>query len=354
MYDGWFNDGRTAARHVVIVNFARHGLDIRDRDDSLAMFWPYADLRLVDATRAAPLRLARRLDPAPRLSVADPVFRKLLFEHAPALDLRRSAIMRGTGTFLGGIAGACLFVAALWYALPLLAKPIAMMLPDSFEERLGSQVFYALVEDAPTCEQPEGRDALDRLVDRLASAAGRPDAFGVAIVNRPIANAFAAPGGYIVVFAGFVAKMESADELAGVLAHEMGHIVHRHTSQALVRQFAVATVLTIVTGNDWGFGRVASGLGRIFLDLGHSREDEAEADATALDILKAAQIDGAGEVRLFARLENEQGPTSGFDRYLSTHPPAEERRAAAERADVTGGPAMTSAEWAALKAICDD
>lgn len=355
MYEGRLNDGRTALAHDVVINVTSGGLDIRTPDGKIVLLWPYDDLRLISTASQSPLRLTRLSDMAPRLVVADPLFRGALLPRAPALGAQATAVsLRGLGIALGSLGGVALLAALLWFGLPHLAKPVAALVPPAAEARLGRQVAAALTRDARACAQPAGAAAMRTLVARLAPGTGGPRDVEVRVVERPMVNAFAAPGGTIVFFSGLIEQAESADEVAGVLAHEMAHVVHRHGTQALVRHFALSTILTIVTGNDWGVGTVASGAGQLLLHLAHSRAAEAEADATAVRILQAARVGSDGLTRFMARQEKNRpaGDRVAMAHYLDSHPPLAERREALARADAAGPPALSTKEWADLRAIC--
>lgn len=355
MYEGRLNDGRTALAHDVVVNVTNGGLDIRTPDNSVVQLWPFDDLRLINAATETPLRLTRSSDMAPRLIVADPLFRSALLPRAPTLSQRPSVVsLRGIGLVLGSLIGAALFSAGLWFGLPLLAKPIAALVPPAAEARLGQQVTAVLTKDLRVCTQPAGEAAMRTLVARLAPSLDGPRKFEVRVVEKSIVNAFAAPGGTIVFFSGLIDQAESAEEVAGVLAHEMAHVVHRHGTQALVRHFALSTILTLVTGNDWGVGTVASSTGQMLLHLAHSRAAEAEADAAAVRILQAARVSSDGLTRFMARQEKIRpaGDRIAALHYLDSHPSLAERREALARIGIEGPPALNAKEWADLRAIC--
>jgi predicted Zn-dependent protease len=342
---GIFSDGRTATRHDVTVALNAHGLVIAGTTVA-PMNWPLGDIRVLDSDHATSLRMTRRSDDGPRLVIADPAFRQRLFARMPELDPRHRRAHRTVALVLGSLGAAAGLGALLWLGLPLAAKPIAALIPQSVEERIGLRVLDLLVGGRSTCDAPDGEAALERLADTVAAGAAQPVDVFVQVVDNPMVNAFAAPGGYIVIFSGLLKKVESADEVAGVLAHEIGHVAHRHGMQALVRHFALSTVITVFTGNDWGVGSAA----QLLAQFAYSREAESEADATGVEMLERAGLRADGLATFFARLEKEGG-SSSFLRYVSSHPPSAERSAATARG-AAGRPALTDAEWEALKEIC--
>jgi Zn-dependent protease with chaperone function len=345
-FTGTYSDGRTAAQHQVSVTSGPLGLVISG-PTIRPMTWPLSDVKVLPSDeRTAPLRITRRSDNEPRLVVADPQFRAALFRQTPALDPQHGRVRRTFALTAGSLATAAVLGAALWFGLPLVAKPVADLIPHSVEARLGERIFTALIGKKDVCEDPDGQDALDVLVQRVLAGVEEPVDIVVEVVDSPIVNAVALPGGHIVIFSGLLNKVESADEVSGVLAHEIGHIIHRHSMQALVRHLAVTMVVTVFTGNDWGLGSAA----QLLLQNAYSREAEAEADATGVAALDRAGLRAGGLATFFTRLEKEHGDGE-LMRYVGTHPPLADRRSATAR-DGKGEPVLSDAEWAALKAIC--
>jgi Zn-dependent protease with chaperone function len=347
-FAGTFSDGRTAARHDVAVALTTQGLVVSGATIA-PLSWPLGDVRVLESDQPLPLRLTRRSDDEPRLVVADPGFRDQLFSRLPALDPHHCRFRRTVALVAGSLGATAALAALLWFGLPLAAKPIAALVPHSVEARIGDRILDFVVGDRDVCENPEGAAALQRLRERVvAGAAGTVD-ISVQVVNSPMVNAIAAPGGSILIFSGLLKKVESADEVAGVLGHEIGHVAHRHGMQALVRHFALSMVITVFTGNDWGIGSAA----QFFVQSAYSREAEAEADATGVAMLERAGLRADGLATFFTRLQKEhegESPRALF-RYFSSHPPSAERSAATAR-DGSGRPVLSDAEWAALKEIC--
>lgn len=358
-FAGLFTDGKSAARHDVSVELTAHGLSIAGLTLP-PLNWAYQALRLSEADgKHAPMRVTHEADEDARLVVADPGFLPALLAHAPQLDPRRRGRRRAMEIVLGSIAIIAFVGGVLWFGLPLLAKPIAAIVPQAFQDRLGAQVISFVGGKSATCADPAGLRALERLSDRLQTGLERPPTVDIRVVDNAMVNALAAPGGHIVVFRGLLDKAESANEVAGVLAHEMGHVVHHHSMQALVRHYAISLVVTVLTGNDAFLGNA----GTLLLQFAYSREAEAEADATAVDILDGAGLRSDGLAQFFARIEKgEKKDSTSLWRYVNTHPPTNERIAALNNHPAQpkrpGGkpdeliPALSHADWTALKAIC--
>jgi predicted Zn-dependent protease len=207
------------------------------------------------------------------------------------------------------------------------------------------------------CTNPEGVRQLDAVVARLSAAiADSPYTIRAAIVDRKPVNAFAAPGGYVILFRGLVERAGRPEEVAGVLAHEIQHIEHRHATRALVRQASTGLLLAAITGDASGVFVYGVEAARTLGTLRYSRQAEEEADLEGLRLLEAAGIDPSGMVTFFETLQRTDGDLAGTLGYLSTHPSTTERIArlrAAIPAPAAGVEPLLSPEgWAQLRAIC--
>jgi predicted Zn-dependent protease len=156
------------------------------------------------------------------------------------------------------------------------------------------------------------------------------------IIDSRQVNAFALPGGFIYVNRGLIERAEQLDELAGVLGHEIGHVVRRHSVQQMEKQTKTGVAvelgcrLTDLCSNE--VARAAIQVGGAALFARYSRQDEAEADAEAVAYVIDAGIDPNGIPTLFKRLMEERrrspGPIEGF---FASHPLEEDRIVATER-----------------------
>ena len=344
-FAGWLNDGRRAARRPVTVTLVPEGLRLEENIGAgtageVGEIWPYRALSLrADELRNGPVRVAHG---DARLTVEDKTFAKALAAAAPGLRwaARRSLIY-------GSLATAALLAAVggVWWGLPVISSRVVEHIPPSWEERLGDAI---VLEPAwgERCTTPAGSAALDRLTRRLVKGAEPPFPVTVIVRDSAIVNAYALPGGHIVLLRGLLAQAESPDEVAGVLAHELTHAIKRHPMRALVANSGLALLIEVTLGNGTG-----ASLGYLLTSLHYSRAMEAEADDGAVHLLEHAGIGTDGFAAFFERMEKRSvGPKLP---YLSTHPPDTDRLAAV-RATAThsGRPALSTADWQALKSIC--
>ena len=225
---------------------------------------------------------------------------------------------------------------------------LAPLIPSSVDQKLGD----ALVGDfgGRFCHTPAGSAALKKLV---ASLDTNPQDLRVEVAKINMINAVALPGGNVILFDGLVTQAKSPDEVAGVLAHEIGHVREKHVMQALLRQMGLAVVLGGIDGNS---GALVNNV----LSMSYSRKSEAEADAHSMKALGNANISPVGTASFFDRLSNLDGSAgvkqdAGITGYLSSHPLSGSRKAAFEKSVVKGKnykAALNAAEWRALKSMC--
>lgn len=172
-------------------------------------------------------------------------------------------------------------------------------------------------------------DAVNQVGRRLVTAAGGdPESFHFLIVREIQPNAFAIPGGYIFVFDGLLTKLNSEDELAGVLAHETGHVMHNHffKNDNTVNAMTLATIAAILLSKGEAATTTIAMAANQAAQLHFSRENEEEADASGMQYLKEAGYDPKGMVDFFQTLL-EYEKINGYEipAYLETHPALEQR-----------------------------
>lgn len=135
--------------------------------------------------------------------------------------------------------------------------------------------------------------------------------------NDTTLNAFCTPGGYIYVYTGLIKYLNSKDQLAGVIAHEMAHADRRHTSRSMQTQYGVTTLLNILLGNDNStLQQIASG---IYL-LKNSRDHESEADEYSVKYLCPTSYNAAGAAGFFQKMIDDGYTENKLASFFSTHP----------------------------------
>lgn len=233
---------------------------------------------------------------------------------------------------------------AVVIGLSMLPSVVARMIPRSVEARMGTLMVGDFGERA--CTAPAGAAALKTLAARL----GMKDDVDLRVVDVPMVNAVTLPGGHVVLFSGLLRQSDTPDEVAGVLAHELGHVENRDVLESLVRQLGLSVVLGGLDGNVGGYTNA-------LLSASYSRGAETRADGFAIDALAQARISPKPTAAFFQRLSRHEVKVEGANAllgYLASHPMSSEReqRFAASAGKVTYTPALDAAQWKALREIC--
>jgi len=252
--------------------------------------------------------------------------------------LERAARRRAIGRSIGWAAIAAfvllpvIAVVILIWRADSIAEAITRSIPIEQEVKLGETAFASLRPTLSLIESGPAHEAVVDLGKRLTQGSQYQYQFFVA--RDETVNAFALPGGIIVVHTGLIEATKRAEELAGVLAHEIQHVEQRHSLRAAVKELGLRGAWAWLTGD---LGGTLAGEAALDLTLRKfSRDDESEADAKAFDLLVEHGIDPSGMIDFFTTLAG-QGRAGELPEFLSTHPASEERRRALlERLDHLG------------------
>jgi len=223
------------------------------------------------------------------------------------------------------LGGAAVVLTLAAFAISLGARWIAPRIPYEYEARLAKDFRIA---PAPATDAARAVEAeLQALANRLSARMRLPQGMTVKVhfLDSASVNAFATLGGQTVFFGGLLARLDSEDALAMVMAHEIAHLAYRHPAQALGRGVALGLVLSLVSAE---LGRSAAGgvLGRtgMVTVLAFNRDQERQADEEALRVLAAEYGHVGGALELFGVFSSLSGATGGIGapqvEFLSTHP----------------------------------
>lgn len=179
---------------------------------------------------------------------------------------------------------------------------------------------------------PEVQAYIDSLGQVLARHSDRNDIpYVIKVVDTDEVNAFAIPGGYLYVNRGLISTAENESELAGVMGHEIGHIVGRHSAKQITRQYGLSVISQVILGSDPStVAQMTAGIVGNGTLLKYGRDAELEADSYGIEETYRAGIDPNGMATFFEKLLGlHDSEPSGLERLFSTHPPTTERIAAA-------------------------
>jgi Zn-dependent protease with chaperone function len=348
----FFFDGTSSRRHAVTLGF-KDGLEI-DEDGQTLATWSYDNIRRADAPQHT-LRATCLTAPAlARLEIRDQAIAAELVARCPRLDESLPG-RHGVAAIIGwSLAAAVSIVLVILFGVPLAADRLAPLVPPAFEKRLGDVADGQIraIFGGKVCDDAAGLAAFNRLVTILRQSTGLDNSVESAVLATPIPNAIALPGGRIYLFGGLLAKADNADEIAGILAHELGHLKHRDNTRGLIANGGTSFLIGLLFGDITGSSAVIFA-SRSLITASHSREAEHDADTFAIETMHGLGRSPKPMGELMFRVtgkEAEKGIT-----ILANHPLTEDRlaRMNKEGRPPSGPPLLTPEEWKSLKAICN-
>jgi Zn-dependent protease with chaperone function len=239
--------------------------------------------------------------------------------------------------------------AAFFYGVPWGAKRVAFMLPDKVLTLLADQTlasFDKTIFKPSALDEARRRELREKFTAFLHAAGDRAD-YRIEFRASPRmgANAFALPSGVIVITDELIKLAGDDAEIIGVVAHECGHVHHRHILRSVLQNSAVVVVLTLVTGDVSSTTALGGAVPVFLLQSKFSREFEAESDAYAVELMQRAGVPTKHLAVMLERLEashlhgphgeDGHGEDGGVTDYIGTHPPTRERVQAIRDADGT-------------------
>lgn len=355
-FEARYTDGQTAGSSQIWVELTERGIAIQEPGESEPLIWPYGALATAEplTAHAIDALVTYRYQPGATLFIPGPRFARALTSLAPQLTARAER-WRAARPWLWGAAAILGVIAIIWAANLSPAHTIATMLPDNARAMMGKQVVKSMTNGRAVCQKPDGLKALEKLTKRLTEATHGQRSFNVVVVDWGLVNAFATPGENVVLTRGLLEEAESADEVAGVLAHEMGHGLELHPETGLVRAMGLAAAAELMMGGSGTLGNI----GIMLLQLSYSREAEGHADDHAVTILHDAKISSKGFAAFFERMSKADGASGGLGKgglgaMLSSHPDTDKRlEKVLNTPTYDATPALSNQEWAALKSVCD-
>ncbi len=210
-----------------------------------------------------------------------------------------------------------------WYFMQNSYKVI----PITWDKKIGDQAEPGLKEFGLTCDSPQTVRDLKKLVPYLVEP-GTPYSYDIQIIKSNVENAFALPGGKLTFFSQTIRNAKSYAELAGILAHEIGHVERRHGMQQLSQYMTIRVILALAFGmtDDATLIATAADAGALLLLLKNSRDHERDADAYAARKLVEAGISNKAIREFFERIAREhKKDMQNVPDFILTHPADNER-----------------------------
>lgn len=363
--DARYFDGLSAQRRQVFVSLdvESQRLTIHDSSGAELDTWPLEGLRQLRDDAGGGLVLC--------LGAVDPGDARIVLSNARAIaaikaacpNLAKATVTGRTwgkiGAWIG--AGGAAVALMIFVIVPALAGQLAAFIPPEREVRVGNAIlrqFERLLskEDLGDwrCTNPKGQMALERMMQALQQGQEFPYAVQVGVVDHKMINAFALPGGHIVVMRGLIEMAETPEQLAAILAHELGHVAQRDPIEQALRAAGTAGLLSLVLGDATG-GTVLALAGETLISAKNSRDVEARADDFALVQMAKAGVSPEALAELFELVLEEMGDQAFDMGWISSHPPSAARAAHARAAVQTTRSykkTVSSEEWQAIQQIC--
>ncbi|MCB1179098.1 MAG: M48 family metallopeptidase [Leptospiraceae bacterium] len=207
---------------------------------------------------------------------------------------------------------------------------IASRIPIKWEESLGNTIYSSMISGKKMYTDEETLALLNPIVDPLKDAAKDSGyKFQFHIMEDPSLNAFALPGGHIVIHSELIRRSETPEEIAGVLAHEISHVTEKHGVRQIISSIGIFVVIQTFFFYFTGLLAILTQNSGLLLRTKFSRDFEREADAKGFHYLYHSKIDPSGMLEFFKKIQEQEkeimGDSGEVLSFISTHPGTEER-----------------------------
>lgn len=358
-----FYDGSISLPLQIQILQDINDLVVKDLNNQVLARYAFSDLILLEtATDSLPGIFSVKSTPDVRLVVEDPLLFHQILSHMKhfqkRLPIDLSWLTLAILSILAVVALGSVFV------LPQKFSPIlARIIPEPWENAVGKIVREQMTKDMVFCSDPSGQKALDKLAHKLINTYQKsPSTLVLKVIHDDsINNAFAISGNQIFVFSGLIKNCQTDAELAGVLAHEIGHIVKRHPTERTIHGLGLILFFKLISG---GINHLETlfTASNLYLTSKYSRIQEREADEIAIEILTKGGIGTKGLATFFESTqekEEEQKKNNPemiqkIEGFFSTHPVTKDRiDHIQERSSVKHTQqAMSPKEWSSIKKMC--
>lgn len=361
-FSATYVDGVTAERRPAIVSFEGGALVIEVAGEP-RIRWAVEDVRDADPPESAsPVLRLRRVGGEARLTLTSLDAKTTVPGLCPNLRGReRGGRALWKPIVLWGGASLAVVILLFWVALPIAARVIADSIPPEVAHRFGDRLVENVASIVGRTAGGKSRICTNSTSDHALSAIAyrvrpmyveSPMPIKVWVVRSPIVNAVALPGGHIVVFSGLLDFARSGDELAGVLAHEVGHVMLRHPTQIAIEKAAVSAFFGLFFGDITG-GTAVAGVATTLLGNAYSRDMERAADDIGVKLMRENHLDPRALAAFLERMGARHGKEERMMAFFSTHPTSVERAAAIAPANGPVRP-IRKRDWDSVRRVCNN
>ncbi len=345
------------------IQISSGGIEVMSNDGQRQVRVAYADMQLEMGGFDGNVVYVRSRDGQVTAFSSDPKFASALRQCAPASlepelhklkrGERKHNVLRWIG--IGSIVSFLLICVLIVWSIPRMLAASIDALPIEIDKTIGDNAMSENDFGGPVVDSPEVEAFIREIVDRLEPEAKvKGFDYRITVVKSEVVNAFALPGGRIVVFTGLIEKAESPDEVAGVLAHEFSHVTLRHGLRNVAHSAGTYAALTLLLGDGSGWVLLAGQAAAIAHNNFYSQGQEAAADAEGVRMMLAAGLPAEGLATFFEKLKEEPGSElPGAMSWMSTHPDHQSRIDHVHelmKELPAGDPRPLKTDWAAVKA----
>jgi predicted Zn-dependent protease len=332
-FKGKYYASPTDAGHSANIRLERFHIRISYTDASGAVNnvqWNTDHIVSIEAADALPVTLHYPNRHAERVEVNDAGFVSELKRNYPKAAFHQAGRRRVNTTAVAVVAIILLAIGFIpftyFVVIPFASKKIADKLPREYEIKMGEAVYGSMVEQAKV------DTAKSALMNSFFKELHYPSDYPIhiTVVKEDVVNAFALPGGNIVVYEGIINRMEDYEELTALLSHEFSHVQLRHTTKNMVSSLSGYLLISLLVGDAGDLAAVIAENANQIKQLGYSRQLEAEADEEGMRLMQQSRVNIAGMQHLFEHLRAEEGSAAAMPQFLSSHPLTDNRIAFVE------------------------
>lgn len=358
-----FFSGENAVGRPVEITLTETTLVISEEQNQFVAAWPLIAVRDISHP-GGELTLTQSYADRAVLKVPDLQLCNSIRAGCPKLRTqRRTSIRAWFNLFIGAVLAIFLTYLIVFQFVPKLSDHLANLVPVESERKIGVRVAELMANvlsdgnGVTFCTSPEGVVALSTMSSRMGRPSDLHTPLTVRVVDTTLINAYALPGGQILITRGLLEQADSPEEVAGVLAHEIGHIAARDPMRLSLRSAGIAGLFGILLGEFAG-GTVLAFLSEAMIKSGYSQESETLADEFAHNLLRKRGLPSTPFAEFFEKIldDAEYEERQAYQNHFATHPKPEERIRKALRANAIIGafePVLSKSEWQALLNVCD-
>jgi len=341
-------DGRSSQAHIIHCQLDSKGITLEVAGGNI--IWKFEQIIVLERPHdSKPMVLAATQQDTARLVIEDIKAYQKIIPHIPNKHIKVSHVHHPWRILFIVMAFITAILAFAVWGVPYYAPSLAKKIPPSWDDRLGQWAIASVASNRNICINEAGVKALQKLAKNLSANQNIDTKFDVQVLDFHFVNAFSVPGFHVVLAKGLLDAAKTPDEVAGVLAHEMAHSIEHHPTAGLLTEIGISVIFAAAFGSSPDFGVQ-------MLNFSYSRKYEFEADKVGTHLLNQANISATGLINFFKTLNEDTTHLDKYLKYISTHPPSQERIDQIKQLDETTNakPSLTPKEWKDLQNICQD